>query len=58
MLTPRVKKVLLVLVVIFVVYAVVVSPTEAAGVVRTAITKLGSGLGSVGKFFDALMKKG
>lgn len=57
MLTPRVKKVLMALVVVFVIYAVVVSPTEAAGVVRTAITKLGSGLSSVGQFFDALMKK-
>ena len=57
MLTPRVKKILWVLVIIFVVYAVVVSPTEAAGVVRSAITKLGSGLHSVGMFFNALMKK-
>lgn len=58
MLTPtRVRQVLVALVIIFVVYAVIVSPTEAANVVRTAITKLGTGLGSVGEFFDALMAK-
>jgi hypothetical protein len=56
MLTPRVKKVLMILVIVFIVYAVVVSPSEAAGVVRSAITKLGSGLNSVGKFVNALMK--
>ena len=44
------------LAVIFVIYAVVVSPTQAAGVVRDAVGKLGDGLGSVGQFFDALMK--
>lgn len=56
MLTPRVKKILMALAVIFVIYAVVVSPTQAAGVVRDAVGKLGDGLGSVGQFFDALMK--
>ena len=56
MLTPRVKKVLMALVVIFIVYAVLNSPDNAAGVVRDAVGKIGDGLSSVGQFFDALMK--
>jgi hypothetical protein len=56
MLTPRVKKVLMALVVIFVIYAVLSSPDDSAGVVREAVSKLGSGLESVGQFFDSLMQ--
>jgi hypothetical protein len=56
MLTPRVKKVLMALVVIFVIYAVLSSPDDSAGVVREAVTKLGDGLNSVATFFDSLMK--
>jgi hypothetical protein len=57
MLTPRVKKILMVLVVIFVIYAILNSPDNAASVVRDAVGKIGDGLSSVGRFFDALMKK-
>jgi hypothetical protein len=56
MLTPRVKKVLMGLVVVFVIYAVLSSPDDSAGVVREAVDKLGNGLSSVATFFDSLMK--
>ncbi len=56
MLTPRVKKILMLLVVVFIVYAVINSPNQSAGVVHTAFTKLGDGLQSIGQFFNALMK--
>lgn len=57
MFTPRVKKFLWITLVIFIVYAIVVSPTDAATVVRTALGKLGNGLNSVGEFVNALMKR-
>lgn len=57
MFTPRVKKFLWITLVIFIVYAIVVSPTDAANVVRTALGKLGNGLNSVGQFVNALMKR-
>lgn len=58
MLTPRVKKFLWLALVVFIIYAITVSPTEAANVVRTALGKLGNGLNSVGQFVNALMKRG
>lgn len=57
MFTPRVKKFLWITLVIFVIYAIVVSPNDAANVVRTALGKLGNGLNSVGQFVNALMKR-
>jgi cell shape-determining protein MreC len=57
MLTPRVKRFLWLALIVFIVYAVIVSPNEAANVVRTALGKLGSGLNSVGQFVNALMKR-
>jgi hypothetical protein len=57
MFTPRVKKFLWITLVIFIVYAIVVSPNDAANVVRTALGKLGNGLNSVGQFVNALMKR-
>ena len=57
MYTPRVKKFLWITLVIFIIYAIVVSPNDAANVVRTALGKLGNGLNSVGQFVNALMKR-
>jgi|PlaIllAssembly_1097288.scaffolds.fasta_scaffold2621776_1 hypothetical protein len=57
MFTPRVKKFLWITLVIFIIYAIVVSPNDAANVVRTALGKLGNGLNSVGQFVNALMKR-
>jgi hypothetical protein len=57
MFTPRVKRFLWIGLVVFIAYAVIVSPNDAALVVRTALSKLGSGLNSVGQFVNALMKR-
>jgi hypothetical protein len=57
MFTPRVKKFLWITLVVFIIYAVVVSPENAAVVVRSALSKLGNGLNSVGQFVNALMKR-
>lgn len=56
MFTPRVKKFLWITLILFIVYAVIVSPTDAANVVKSALGKLGNGLNSVGQFVNALMK--
>ncbi|HET9654836.1 MAG TPA: hypothetical protein VFP72_05755 [Kineosporiaceae bacterium] len=56
MFTPRVKKFLWIALIVFIVYAVIVSPTDAANVVKSALGKLGNGLNSVGQFVNALMK--
>ncbi len=57
MFTPRVKKFLWIALVVFIVYSIVVSPNDAALVVRSALAKLGNGLNSVGQFVNALMKR-
>jgi cell shape-determining protein MreC len=57
MLTPKVKKFLWITLVIFIVYSIVVSPNDAASMVRAALGKISSGLDSVGTFVNALMKR-
>lgn len=57
MFTPRVRKFLWFTLVIFIIYAIIVSPTDAATVVRSALGKLSNGLNSVGQFVNALMKR-
>lgn len=51
----RVKKILLYLVVAFVVYAVVTSPTQAADIVRTAWNIILDGFAALGTFFNSLL---
>lgn len=51
----RVKKILLWVVVAFVVYAVIKSPDQAAGVAKDGGSLLGDGVKSIGQFFDALL---
>ena len=57
MLTPKVKKFLWITLVIFIVYSVIVSPNDAADMVRAALGKVSNGLDSVGTFVNALMKR-
>jgi hypothetical protein len=57
MLTPRVKKILMLLVVIFIIFAVTQHPDMSAGAVHSALVKVGNGIQSVGHFFNVLFKK-
>lgn len=54
--TQRVKKVGGWVLIAFVVYAIVKSPTQAADIVHTSGDVLGQGVRSIFSFFDALLK--
>jgi hypothetical protein len=51
----KLKKPLLWLLLAFFIYAVVKSPDQAAGMVRSAWDGITQGLEAVGRFFDALL---
>ena len=52
---PRVKKILLWLVVAFAAYAIFTSPDQAADIVKTSGSILADGARNIGSFFDALL---
>jgi hypothetical protein len=52
---PRVRRALLVIAVIFVIYAVINDPTQSAGVTGDAWDRIKDGINSVGTFFDTLL---
>lgn len=52
---PRVRRALLVILVIFVIYAVINDPTQSAGVTGNAWDQIKSGVSSIGTFFDTLL---
>jgi hypothetical protein len=52
---PKVRRALLVLLVIFVIYAVVKDPTQSASVTSNLWDALKNGIESVFTFFDALL---
>jgi len=54
---PRVKKILLWVLLAFVVYAVVTSPSKAADIVHTAWDITVQGSNGIGDFFDALLNR-
>ena len=54
---PRVKKILLWVLVAFAVYAIFTSPDRAADLVRTSGEILVDGAKSIGAFFDALLQR-
>ncbi len=51
----RVRRALLVILIVFLIYAVLNDPTQSAGVVGNAWDEIKGGIGSIGEFFDALM---
>jgi hypothetical protein len=51
----RVKKVAGWLLIAFLIYAIVKSPTQAADIVKTSVDVIAQGVRSIGAFFDALM---
>lgn len=52
---PRVRRALLVILVIFVIYAVINDPTQSASVTGNAWDQIKSGVSSIGTFFDTLL---
>ena len=53
----RVKKILPLTVLAFMVYAIVTSPTQAADLVHTLWDIIVQGLNGIGGFFDAVLNK-
>ena len=53
----RVRKVIGWLIVIYIIYAIVKSPTQAADVVRTTFQILADGVKSIFAFFDSLTRR-
>lgn len=54
---PPIKKIVLWLLVIFLLYAIVTSPSDAASIVGTAWDVIMNGIRNIGRFFDALINK-
>jgi hypothetical protein len=54
---PPIKKIVLWLLVIFLLYAIFVSPNEAASLVGTVWDIIVNGVKNVAKFFDALLSR-
>ena len=52
----RVKKIVLWSLLVFFVYAIVKSPSQAADILRTSWDIIVQGVKSIGSFFDALLK--
>ena len=54
---PRVKKIVLWILVAFAIYAIFTSPDRAADIVRTSGSILVDGAKGIGQFFDALLRR-
>ena len=54
---PPIKKIVLWLLVIFLLYAIFVSPTEAADMIGNVWDILANGVKNVARFFDALISR-
>lgn len=52
-----IKKIILWLVTIFLIYAIITSPSEAADIVGSAWDIVSSSLKNIGKFFDDLLAR-
>lgn len=55
---PSIKKIVTWVLVIFIVYAIVTSPTSAADIARSAWDILASGVQNIFTFFDSLIRGG
>jgi hypothetical protein len=53
---PKVKKALLALLIIFIIYAVLNDPTQSASVTGNAWDQIKDGFSALGTFFDTLLK--
>lgn len=55
--TPPIKKIVLWLVAIFLLYAILTSPTDAADMVGSAWDIVMNGVRNIGRFFDSLLAR-
>lgn len=55
--TPPIKKIVLWLLTIFLIYAIFTSPAQAADIVGGAWDGVGGGIANIGKFFDELLAR-
>ncbi|MGZ5405035.1 MAG: hypothetical protein ACXWDL_10335 [Nocardioides sp.] len=54
---PPIKKIVTWLLVIFLLYAIFTSPTDAANMVGSAWDVITNGIGNIGEFFDSLIAR-
>ncbi|MBM6544608.1 hypothetical protein JNO54_00415 [Janibacter sp. YIM B02568] len=54
--TPPIKKIILWLLTIFLIYAILTSPGDAADIVGTAWDVIANGVRNIGRFFDELLR--
>lgn len=54
---PPIKKIVMWLVVVFLVYAILTSPESAAGIFRSAWEVVANGVTNIGAFFDSLLNR-
>lgn len=54
---PSVRKVLLWLVGVFIIYAILTSPREAADIAAGVGTVIATGVSNIGEFFNALLSR-
>lgn len=54
---PPVKKIIIWLIVIFLVYAILTSPTEASSIVGSTWDIIKNGVANIFTFFDSLLKR-
>lgn len=55
---PPVKKIVTWLIVIFLLYAIITSPSDAANIVGSIWDLVTSGVSNIGRFFDSLIARG
>ncbi|WP_200946666.1 hypothetical protein [Janibacter sp. Soil728] len=55
--TPPIKKIVLWLLTIFLIYAILTSPDSAANIVGSAWDVIANGVKNVGRFFDSLISR-
>ena len=55
--TPPIKKIVLWLLTIFLLYAILTSPDAAANIVGSAWDVIANGVSNIGKFFDSLISR-
>jgi hypothetical protein len=54
---PKVRRAILIIVVIFIIYAVINDPTQSADVTGNAWDRIKEGAGAIGTFFDQLIAR-
>jgi hypothetical protein len=56
-LVTRTRRIVVFILLIFAIYAIVVSPSQSADIVRTAFDTLAEAIRAIFRFFDALLRR-